>query len=362
MQNKKNIPKMVLTAAIILLLIALILYFYNISANIKNVTGGKLMMSTLVTQSIYDKSEKKSQELLDLSFDELADFENDFSMYIDESEISLINKNAGEKAVEISERTYNLLKECVKYSEMSDGRFDITIAPVTLAWGINTDNPQIPSKEKLDELTRLVNYKDIIFDDANKSVMLKNKGMMIDLGAIAKGAACDVVAGYYNEYDLHGSTLSIGGNVLAKGSPSKEKEYFSVGIRNPRGDQNSLLGVLNITDKIISTSGDYERYFMDNGTRYHHIFDTKTASPAQTDLISVSIVTDNGTYAEFLSTYLFVMGKDYLFDILENKTNSDYEFIAVDSDLNVYISDNLVDIFTPNEKLSGFNFKGGADE
>lgn len=353
--------KIVLILIIILVILTSIGFFIYNNKNVEPVSGGKLMMSTLVTQSIYDKNTTHAQNILDQSFDELGWFENSFSMYIDDSEISMINKNAGKGLVPVSDSTYKFLKKCVKYCEISDGKFDITIAPVTIAWAVNSENPQIPPQETLDELLKLVNYKNIIFDDKTKTVGLSEPGMMIDLGAIAKGAACDIVSDLYKANNLQGGLLSVGGNVLAIGYPSKSKNFFSVGIRNPRGEANDLLGVLKITDKIISTSGDYERYFMDGDTRYHHIFDTSTAYPSQTDLISVSIITDNGAYAEFLSTYLFVMGKDYVSDIVNNKTNLDYDIIAVDNELNVYISKNIIDIFEPNEKLTDFNFIGVND-
>lgn len=355
-KNKPELWKIVLAVTIVTAIITAVGYFIYTINNIEPVTGGKLMMSTLITQSIYDRNHKKAEELLEVGFEQLKNFEEHFSMYIDSSEISMINKNAGKEMVEVSEQTYNLLKECVKYGDISDGRFDITIAPVTLEWGINTDHPTIPSDERLAELLELVNYKDILFDDDTMSVGLAREGMMIDLGAVAKGASCDIVSRYYKEYDLQGSSLSIGGNVLTKGYADKSKGCFSVGIRNPRGNQNSLLGVVDITDTTISTSGDYERFFVEDGIRYHHIFDTKTAAPAKTDLIAVSIVSDSGSYAEFLSTYLFVMGKDYVLDIIENKSNTDYEFIAVDSDLNVYTSEGIRDIFTPNANLTDFSF------
>ena len=339
-------------------IIALVLYqwLYEGPEPIQPVTGSKFLMSTLVTQQIYDSDQALAQDVLDEAYVIMEGYENALSLYVEDSYISLINQQAGRDYVQVPGDVFDLLSLSYNYGRLSAGVFDITIAPVTLAWGIHSSSPRIPGGEELAELSALVNYQDILFREEDRAVMLAREGMMVDLGAIAKGALCDVIRERLTPYGFQGYILSVGGNILAMGQPQENKNHFSIGIRNPRGSESSIIGYLDITDVIISTSGDYERYFESNGVRYHHIFDPSTASPAQTDLISVSIICQSGSEAEFLSTYLFVMGKEHLLALEERGENEHFDFIAVDTDYNVYISKRLKDIFTPNDSLKEFTF------
>lgn len=353
----KYVPILALVVISTIIIIVYMIFFSGKNKEVFTTSGQKIMMSTSIIQQAYDADKEKSQEMISKTYDFLKDFENKVSLYIIDSEIQQINNMAGVDYVKVSDETYNMINKSIYYCELSDGDFDITIAPIMHLWNIMYGGENIPSDQEISDILELVDYKNVLLDDENKSVMLSKKGMKIDLGAVAKGYACDLAREIYSEYGLQGSMLSMGGsNVLTMGYPRDDKRYFSVGIRDPRGNNNDLIGILNITDKNICSSGDYERYFEKDGVRYHHIFDPSTGKPAQTDLISVTVITENAFYSEYLSTSLFIKGKDYVLDNYKETEELDYEFIIVDNQMNIYLSRNLKNIFTETDKEQKYNY------
>lgn len=339
---KINIKIITLVASVLLLLVAAVsLYTYCQSP--RQISASGFAMSTYIDQQLFSKNTPAADRVINDAMTALNSYENRLSMYIADSEISKINDNAGVSAVKVSDHTFSLIKRALGYCEMSGGLFDITIAPVTKAWGVNSDNPRVPSQGELDELKKLINYKDILLDDAAQTIMLKNKGQAIDLGAVAKGEACNVVRDLYKNEGISTGLLSIGGNIMVIGEKPNGKD-FVIGVRDPRGTQNDALGTVKLTNTTLSTSGDYERFFEKDGKYYHHIMDPKTAAPAETDLMAVTIISPDGAYADFLSTYLFLLGRDRT---LEKMNELKVGVIAIDKEYNVYLSDSVKPLFTP---------------
>ncbi len=342
--KKLNTKVIILVCTVGLLLVAGVSLIISLNTP-KAVSTSGFAMSTYIDQQLYSKDTSAANAVMSDTMSMLTAFENRLSMYITGSEISDINANAGIKPVQVSEHTFTLIKKAVQYCEMSGGLFDITIAPVTKAWGVNSDNPRVPPQSELDELKKLVNYKDVLLDEAAQTIMIKNKGQAIDLGAVAKGEACNQVRDLYLSKGITTGLLSIGGNIMVIGEKPGGKD-FVIGVRDPRGAPNETIGTVKLTDTTLSTSGDYERVFEKDGKYYHHIMDPKTAAPAETDLMSVTIISREGSYADFLSTYLFLLGRDKalaLFDKLK------VGVIAVDKNYNVYLSDSAKAIFTPSD-------------
>ncbi|MBQ9625302.1 MAG: FAD:protein FMN transferase [Clostridia bacterium] len=258
----------------------------------------------------------------------LDGFEAEMSMFKEGSLVKAVNDNAGKQPVQVSEGAYALIKRALELCNSCGGRFDITIGPLTTAWDITGDNPQIP--HITEELLALINYNDVVLNDGDLSVMLKKEGQQIDLGGIAKGAACDRCLAILKEKQIDEGIISIGGNVIVYGGRS-----FKVGIKHPRND-GELIATVNVTDKIVSTTGDYERYFEVDGKRYHHIFDHNTGMPYESDFYSVTVISEDGALADFLSTLAFMTKKEDIAPYLEQ-----YSVIAFGKDGNVYMSKNL---------------------
>lgn len=310
--------------------------------------GIDFVMNTWVEQRWYgENAQKNYDEILNA----LKELEGKLSLYVEESEISRLNSAAGVHSVALSHDTYQFLRQATDYCAQADGLFDITIAPLTLVWDVNNEIPHIPFEEEIKEAQKLVDYRRIIFDDTNETAMLAQKGMHIDLGGIAKGMAASLMRRYAVENDVQGY-LSIGGNMMVQGKKTNGSDYI-VGMRDPRGDASEFIATLSLDGLTMATSGDYERYFEQDGVRYHHVIDPFTGYPAATDLISVTVVAQDGTLADYLSTLIFMRGSAALPEYL---TRNDCMVLAVTKDLEVYASEPLQDRVTINTQKTAYKF------
>lgn len=331
-----------------LLLFLCILLFTGCTQQ-KPVIGTAFLMDTIVEYKFYGPADvgKKVEKAL-------AEFEKRCSMYVEDSEIAALNRQAGRGYVSLSPDVHELLRRCAEYGAESGGVFDVTVAPITSLWDITGANPRIPSQEEIQEKMPLVDYRAIdVRDDGG--AMLKKEGQMVDLGGIAKGYACDLARRAARDAGVKSGYLSIGGNIMVIGKQNGEDYRF--GVRDPRGGPNEYMAVVTFPDSTMATSGDYERYFERDGVRYHHILDPATGAPAQTDLMSVSVISPDGAYADYMTTYLFIKGKAY---VLENLNAFDYGLIAIDKDRNVFVSDNVKDHFTMADNSGAYRYNGGG--
>ena len=176
--------------------------------------------------------------------------------------------------------TYSVIEKAVQYSKLTDGALDATIEPIVKLWGIGTDKERVPSKNEIEEKLKLVNYKDIILDNKNSTVQLKRTGQAIDLGAIAKGYTADEIKKVLLDNKISSALINLGGNVFAVGNKT-DGTSWNIGIQNPLDTRGQYLGTISVTDKSVVTSGNYERFFIVDGKRYHHIFDPKTGYPSE---------------------------------------------------------------------------------
>lgn len=321
---------------------------YMLSQNQKPAVGTSFLMDTVVEYKLYGKNAEQAKLAIEQT---LSGFENQVSRYINGSEIDRLNQNAGVKPVPVSPETFELLSRCLAYGKFSEGTFDITISPLTQEWNVTAEHPKVPSEQAIENLLKLVNYQDLELDSQNKTAYLKREGQSVDVGGIAKGFACDLARKTAVEYGITSGYISIGGNLMVVGEKLNHQP-FKFGVRNPRGSANDYIGIITLPNSTMATSGDYERYFEQDGIRYHHILDPKTGWPAKTDLMSVSVVTPDGAYADFMSTYLFIKGKAF---VLEHLDSLNCGLIVVDKDRNVYISESLQGNFTPSDSSYQFN-------
>ena len=220
--------------------------------------------------------------------------------------------HANGQPTEVSEDTYTALEKALEYAELTDGAFDPTMAPVTDLWGIGTDNARVPAQSEIDEALTHVGYENIKLL-GNNQVQLLN-GAQVDLGGIGKGYAGDAVHRLALDNSEHTNwhiIARLSGNIELFGGKTAEAENrnWNIGIADP-DDNTDSIAVVSLGDGSVVTSGDYERYFEQDGKRYHHIFDPKTGYPADSGLRGVTVIDPCSTKADALTTALFVMGLD----------------------------------------------------
>ena len=294
-------------------------------------------MDTYMTLTAYGKNAKKA---LDEAVDEINNIEQLVSTGIDSSEVSQINKN-GKGSV--SETTGYLIKRSKEIYDSTNGVFDITIYPIMQAWGFPTENYRVPGKKELKKLRGLMGADHVLYDEKKQEVTLNKEGMKIDLGGIAKGYTSSKVMDIFKENGISSAVISLGGNVQTlNGKP--DGSDWRVAVENP-ADTGSYIGVLSIKDKAVITSGGYERYFKQDGKTYHHIIDPATGYPAENGLVSVTIVSSDGTLADGLSTSLFIMGEKKAAEFWRAHSE-EFEAIFATDDGTIYVTEGLKDSFT----------------
>lgn len=266
------------------------------------------------------------------------------------SEIYKLNHTDGLK-IQYSSETIDVLQKALYFAERTQGTFDPTIAPVSEAWNI-TVNPRVPSDEELNSLLPLVDYTKLRID-GNEAWFLKS-GMQVDLSGIGKGAISDTVMQIFKNYGVTTALFSLGGNIGTLGKKS-DGSVYKVGIRDPEGTQNDTIGYLTLTDRFIISSGDYERFFYQDGIRYHHIFDPATGKPVNNGLRQVCIVSDTGAKGDAYSTALFIMGLEKA--LAFQKQQGDFEALFITSDKKIILTEGLRGIFTFTGAQKGYSYE-----
>lgn len=280
------------------------------------------IFNTRVYQKIgYDNNEKedilfKIKEIAENATLIMYEFEEKLSFFKENSEISKINRNSAKGFTKVSFDTFEILKKSAYYAKLTNGIFDITIAPLVKEWAINSENPRILSHNIVKELLNLVDYEDVILNDSNLSVMLLRENQKIDLGGIAKGYIADKIIEFYKKNNINSAIINIGGNIKVLGGKS-EYDLWSVGIFEPKKHSKKVICSIEVENKSIVTSGSYERAFMYNDELYCHILNTKTGYPIKSDLKSITIVSDESIDGDALSTPLFIMGKDKAYEFMK---------------------------------------------
>ena len=277
------------------------------------------------------------------------------------SELYALNASNGE-TVECSADDIlpALIETALAISEATDGAFDPTLAPVLDAWGFTKDLRRVPSADELAALLAHTGRDKVALEETadGYSVALSD-GAQLDLGGIAKGYAADLLRAQLEKEGVTSATLDLGGDVFVMGKKSDGSDW-RIAVKDP-GDTESYLGIVSASDAFIVTSGVYERYFEENGVRYHHILDPKTGSPAESGLVSVTVMCKNGAWADALSTACFVLGADGALalrdDLAAQGTN--FELIFVTDDGRVLYTGGLAAAFTPNEE-SGYTYESLA--
>ncbi|HOW42742.1 MAG TPA: FAD:protein FMN transferase [Candidatus Omnitrophota bacterium] len=238
----------------------------------------------------------------DIAFKEIGRVENLLSKYKPDSEIAQLNKLG---RLKVSPATWFILTKAKEFWYATDGAFDITVGPLMDIWGFTGKQFRIPSDGEITAARQSIGANKIIFHEANSVVELGIPGMKIDLGAVAKGYAVDCAVQALRAAGISSALINAGGQIYCLGVRSSTP--WRVAIRDPRGKGTSKS--VDMTDKAIATSGDYEQYFIVGGRRYAHIMDPKTGYPSESGVVAVTVIADDGLTADFLSTAIFVLGK-----------------------------------------------------
>jgi thiamine biosynthesis lipoprotein len=277
---------------------------------------------------------------LDAAFARLRQIDSELSEQDPKSEISAVNAASGIKPVSVSDDSIAMVKRDLSYAEMSDGAFDPTVGPLVKLWGIGTDHERLPSKEEIRSTLALVNWKDVVLDEKAKTLYLKRKGMALDFGSGTKGYATDEIVKVLAARGVTSAVIDLGGNIFVMGS--NDGKPWRVGLQNPDQSRGAYLGIAQLVNQTMVTSGVYERFFVKDGKRYHHIFDTKTGYPADNKLASVTIVTAKSFNADGCTTMLFVLGREKGMALAKELG---LDVIMVDEAHNVYVSQGVSKYF-----------------
>lgn len=313
-------------------------------------SGITYAMNTVIEQKWYGESADTVYTGMETKIREI---ESVLSLHLSQSEIAAINENAGVQPVEVSRPTFDLLQRAKELSEQSDGAFDITIAPVVELWGITSDHPHVPTDEELAQAMALMGLEDLVLDEEACTAYLTRPGMAIDLGGIAKGWTADQLREYARELGAERGYVSLGGNLMII-RERPDGDPFKFGLRDPQGDASTYLGTVTLEDGCtMATTGGYERYFEEDGIRYHHVLNPRTGYPADSDLLSVAVISKDGTLADYLSTTLFVQGLEAA---KAAAGSEDYALVMVDQENNVWISGSLRGNFEPHETDADYTY------
>jgi len=267
----------------------------------------RLMLDTVVSIRLYGSGNKKN---LENAFRLIDKYENQLSTTVENSDIYRINSSTAGKPVKVSEDTIYLLEKSIEFAELSNGLFNPAVGPLVKLWGIGTENAGVPGKNEITEALKYINYKDILIDRDSCEVTLRQEGMSIDLGGIAKGWIADKVSEFLVSAGEKHFLINLGGNIAAYGGKPEKSgtSDFRIGVQDPFGDRGNYIGIIPVNTDSIVSSGIYERFFIYNGKKYHHILNTETGYPVENSLAGVTVVSGNATDADALSTTLFAMG------------------------------------------------------
>ena len=328
--NLKNKAGIAAACAAAAFLVGIIIY--DTAGHTPEISKSGIAMGTVITEKLHGKN---AQETAEEILERINEIESaSLSWRIKGSDIYNVNAHAG-KAESVGKNTLDWVKRTLEICKSSAGALDITVGRLTALWNIGDDSARLPSQPEIDGLLGAVGYGKVLI--SNGLIKLA-EGQSLDMGAVGKGIACDEASQILDKNGIDSAIISVGGSILLFGG----KDKIKVGIRNPAGAANDYMGVLNLKNCCISTSGDYEKVLEVNGKKYHHILDAKTGYPADSGLTSVTIVCKSGLLSDALSTACFVLGYKKSLPLLKEY---DAEAVFITHNKSVYITQGLAGSF-----------------
>lgn len=301
----------------------------------KEVSQDFYAMDTVMNITAYGDSD--AQDAVNRCVSYINELEADISRTKDSSDVSALNAAAGQ-TVTLSEQTADVLSNALRLAQETEGQFDPTVAPLSDLWKIGTEDAAVPQQVDIDAALLAVGYQNVSLDGTKATMQA---GAKLDLGGIGKGYAADHVAQILRDAGVESAHISLGGNIYVLGEKDRGVPW-TVGITDP-DKKEEYMATLKVSDTSVVTSGDYERYFEQDGKRYCHIFDPKTGYPAKTDLRSVTVVSPDSTMADAYTTALFVMGFDKAWEFCQQH---DVQAVFVLDDHTIRVTDGLKDSFS----------------
>ncbi len=297
-------------------------------------------MDTYMTVTAYGEN---GEAAVSAAEQEIYNLDEMLSTGSETSEVSLLNRD---KQAEVSDVTLTLLEEAIALNAETEGAFNPAIYPIMKEWGFPTEEYKVPQQERLDELLQYMDLSTISIEE--NTITLQTEEMELDFGGIAKGYTSSRIMEIYKENSIESGLVSLGGNVQTLGY-KPDGSLWRVAVQNPDSEED-YLGVLEVHDKAVITSGGYERYFEEDGTTYHHIIDPATGYPANSGIVSSTIVSSNGMLADGLSTSLFIMGLDKASDYWREHSDA-FDAILLTEDGTLYVTEGIADAFTTSLEM-----------
>ena len=297
-------------------------------------TYQQAIMGTSTAVELFAKTPQQADQCSQLVFDEMKRIDALMSPYIEQSELAKINRGAGQHTVKISRELFNLIQRSIEFSQLSNGAFDITFASVGYLYDYRIK--QHPTDRQIKHQLNAINYKNINLNEAQTSISFSNKNTRIDLGGIAKGYAVDNAIKILKDCGIRNALVSAGGDSRILGD--KNGRPWIMGVRHPR-DKSKVVVSIPLSDSAISTSGDYERYFIENGRRYHHIIKPSTGQSAN-QTWSASVMANKAITSDALSTTLFVLGTEKAMKLINSLDN--IEAVVIDAKGKMFYSSGLM--------------------
>ena len=298
-------------------------------------------MDTVMTFTVYGEN---CEEAADAAVDEIERLDALLSIGSDESEVSILNASG---TLTVSDDTAYLITRALEIYESTGGLFDMTISPLMTLWGFPSQEYYVPTEAEIAALLPFVDSSQVTI--SGNTVTL-GEGQQIDLGGIAKGYASSRIMEIYEEYGITSGMVSLGGNIQVL-NVKPDGSNWRIGIQDPDASSGTTIAVLEVAGKAVITSGGYERYFEQDGETYIHILDPRTGYPVTSDLSSVTIVSEDGTLADGLSTALYIMGLEDAIAYWQAHSD-EFDIILIEAETRtLYISAPLADYLTSDEEI-----------
>jgi FAD:protein FMN transferase len=308
--------------------------FFSHGVNAQWFNYHQAIMGTSTVVELFAETPILADKCSQLVFDEMRRIDALMSPYKKHSELAQINRKAGGKKVTISRELFDLIQQSIKFSQLSNGAFDITFASVGYLYDYRMK--QHPTDKQISRQLKAVNYKNIVLNEVDSSISFSHKNTRIDLGGIAKGYAVDNAIKILKTCGISNALVSAGGDSRILGD--KKGRPWVMGVRHPR-DKNKVVVSIPLSDSAISTSGDYERYFIEKGTRYHHILQPTTGRPVK-QTWSASVMANKAITSDALSTTLFVLGTEKALKLINSL--DDIEAVMIDANGKMFYSNGLM--------------------
>lgn len=329
--GKKQVNKKALIAVVVCMVMVLGVVLADFVKGRSEYSSTAIAMGTVVNIRLFGSDGEETAEAIENNINETE--KALLSWREKNSDIERINASAG-TSVSVSTETVDVIGKALDVSKNSGGVFDITVGKVTRLWDFGGDNQRLPSDNEITKALESVNYSSVKITD---TTVITAEGQSLDLGAVGKGAACDRLKLLLSSTNTESAVISVGGSLLLYGDRS-----FNIGIVNPENDKEAM-GTLKLSGTCVSTSGNYEKFFVEGDKTYHHILDATTGYPADSRLSSITVVCESGTLSDALSTACYIL--DYN-DSLALLQKYDAEAVFVFKDKTVRITDGLKDDFT----------------